>query len=88
MEGSAVWFKDDTLEQLYRRINFYVKVEEQEITVFKALDEKGEPCGMCTVYKNELYLKKRETAEKKLDVMGAFDRICESADSFTDELPF
>lgn len=80
--------KDDTLEQLYRRINFYVKVEEQEITVFKALDEKGEPCGMGTVYKNELYLKKRETAEKKLDVMGAFDRICESADSFTDELPF
>lgn len=80
--------KDDTLEQLYRRINFYVKVEEQEITVFKALDEKGEPCGMGTVYKNELYLKKRETAEKKLDVMGAFDRICESSDSFTDELPF
>ena len=80
--------KDDTLEQLYRRINFYVKVEEQEITVFKALDEKGEPCGMGTVYKNELYLKKRETEEKKLDVMGAFDRICESADGFTDDLPF
>ena len=76
--------KDDTLEQLYRRINFYVKVEEKEITVYNEINGKGDPDGTGVIYKNELYELKKEKSNKKLDVMGAFDKICESFDG----LPF
>lgn len=76
--------KDDTLEQLYRRINFYVKVGEKEITVYEEINGKGDPDGTGVIYKNELYELKKEKSIKKLDVMGAFDKICESFDG----LPF
>lgn len=76
--------KDDTLDQLYRRINFYVKVDEREITVYEEIDGSGEPCGTGVIYKNELYEKKKEQSKKKLDVKGAFDKICEGFDG----LPF
>ena len=67
--------KDDTLDQLYRRVNFYVKVDEREITVYDEIDGSGEPCGTGVIYKNELYEKKKEQSKKKLDVKGAFDKI-------------
>ena len=76
--------KDDTLDQLYRRVNFYVKVDEREITVYDEIDGSGEPCGTGVIYKNELYEKKKEQSKKKLDVKGAFDKICEGFDG----LPF
>lgn len=51
---------------------------------YEEINGKGDPDGTGVIYKNELYELKKEKSIKKLDVMGAFDKICESFDG----LPF
>ncbi len=54
------WYRGDdndkldyaTLKQLYRRISNYVIVKDKHIYLYNELNEKGEPCGNCSVIAN------------------------------------
>ena len=88
----AYWYREmrcnsnDSLVQLYRRISCYVHVTAKEVVVYdNGLDEYGKPIGLGTIYKNELYEKKKEKKEK-FDFQGAFGRICAPPDN--DDNPF
>ncbi len=71
--------KNDTLQQLYRRISCYVVVTETEITVYdNGLDNYGKPQGLGQVFKNELAEKKKES-KPKVDFKSMFGKICESS---------
>lgn len=79
------WYKDlqydknDTLQQLYRRISCYVIVTETEITVYdEGLDKYGRPQGLGQVFKNELAEKKKEL-KPKIDYKSMFGKFCESS---------
>lgn len=66
----------DSLQQLYRRINCYVTVDEKNVTVYdNGLDENGKPKDLGRVFKNELSEKKKEK-KKVIDFQGAFGKIC------------
>lgn len=72
--------KNDTLQQLYRRISCYVVVTETEITVYdNGLDKYGKPHGLGQVFKNELAEKKKES-KPKIDFKSMFGKICQSFD--------
>ncbi len=82
------WYKElrtsslDSLNQLYRRINCYVEVLENEVIVYyDGLDEKGQPKGLGQVFKNEVAELKTKKP-KKFDFKTAFEKICsvETAD--------
>lgn len=68
--------KDDTLDQLYRRISCYVVVTRTQIEVFEQLDAKGRPVGLSSTFKNELVDRDR-TKDKKFDFGAAFGKFCE-----------
>lgn len=71
--------KNETLQQLYRRISCYVVVTETEITVYDGgLDNYGKPQGLGQVFKNELADKKKES-KPKVDYKSMFSKICESS---------
>ena len=79
------WYKElqydrnDTLQQLYRRISCYVVVTETEITVYdNGLDKCGRPQGLGQVFKNELADMKKES-KPKVDFKSMFGKICESS---------
>ena len=69
------WNKDDTLDQLYRRIGVYVEVMEKEILVYDGLDSNGKPKGTPKRYYNEVYDLKK-VAPKKRDITELFNKIC------------
>ncbi len=69
------WNKDDTLDQLFRRINVYVEVTEKEILVYDGLDSNGKPKGIAKRYYNEVFDLKK-TAPKKRNITDMFDKIC------------
>lgn len=72
--------KNDTLQQLYRRISCYVVVTETEITVYdEGLDKYGKPQGLGQIFKNELAEKKKEN-KPKVDFKSMFGKICQSSD--------
>ena len=72
--------KNETLQQLYRRISCYVVVTETEITVYdNGLDKYGKPQGLGQVFKNELAEKKKES-KPKIDFKSMFGKICQSSD--------
>ena len=73
---------NDSLMQLYRRINAYVEVGEKDLTVYKKLDEMGNPTGLGAVYVNEVYEIKRSKREKQIDIEKAFDEICTPGGDF------
>ena len=68
--------------QLYRRINAYVEVGEKDLTVYKKLDEMGNPTGLGAVYVNEVYEMKRSKRKKQIDIEKAFDEICTPGGDF------
>ena len=80
----AYWYREyqysgfDTLEQLYRRISYYVVVESDLIKVYEKIDNRGRPVGVPWSYKNEL-VKIDKTSTKKTDFGAAFGKICEDA---------
>lgn len=70
--------KNETLQQLYRRISCYVVVTETEITVYdEGLNNYGRPQGLGQVFKNELADLKKEN-KPKVDYKSMFGKICES----------
>lgn len=72
--------KNDTLQQLYRRISCYVVVTETEVTVYdEGLDSCGRPQGAGQIFKNELADKKKKN-KPKIDYKSMFGKICESSD--------
>ncbi len=71
--------KNETLQQLYRRISCYVVVTETEITVYdEGLDKYGKPQGLGQIFRNELADMKKEF-KPKFDFKSAFGKICESS---------
>lgn len=77
------WYRElrysrrDDLAQLYRRINCYVHITEENILVYdKGLNEQGDPVGLPYIFKNELSSSKREKQEK-IDFYSAFSKIAE-----------
>lgn len=53
------WYKQgdikasgEDLNQLYRRINTYVEVDEKEIRIYSKINAKGEPCGNIRCMRN------------------------------------
>ena len=73
--------KNETLQQLYRRISCYVIVTETEITVFdEGLDKVGKPQGLGQIFKNELVYKKKESTPK-VDFKSMFGKICQSPEA-------
>ena len=79
--------KNDTLQQLYRRISCYVVVTETEVTVYdEGLDKYGRPQGIGQVFKNELADKKKEV-KPKVDYKSIFGKICESSTDGADIFP-
>ncbi len=67
----------DSLQQLYRRINCYVTVDDQNVTVYEdGLDEYGKPKGIGRMFINDLKEKKKEK-KAKFDFGNAFSKICE-----------
>lgn len=75
--------KNETLQQLYRRISCYVVVTETEITVYdEGLDKYGKPQGLGQIFKNELADKKKES-KPKVDFMSMFGKICENSSGAT-----
>ena len=82
------WYKSvryscDGIEQLYRRINMYVHITEDEITVYDGLTDKGDPQGLGKVYVNEVKKLKEENRKKREDVFNDFDSfLTAKADMF------
>ncbi len=73
----------DSLEQLFRRINCYIVVTAENVTLYDdGLDNFGKPVGVGRVYKNELLEKKKES-KSKFDFQSVFENICGN-----DKLPF
>ena len=54
----------DTLSQLYRRITSYVHVTKEIIQLFDTLDERGRPCGIPRVFRNEIGDERRKQQER------------------------
>ncbi len=70
----------DTLSQLYRRINCYVEVTKEEITVYdNGVGLDGNPLGLGQVFKNELSLQ-RVAKPKKTNFTELFSKLCDNAD--------
>lgn len=76
------WYKskklrktNDSLVQLYRRINSYVEITNEEIKIYdNGLDEEGRPFGEPCILKNELISKKRQS-DNKLNLSESFKNI-------------
>lgn len=62
----------DTLEQLYRRITWYVDVTHDLISIYRGLGKDGHPHGCPTRYRNTLRWQAFEEKETS-DVLGSFD---------------
>lgn len=62
----SYWYRElqynmtDTLQQLYRRITSYVVVDEQYVSVFDIIDDRGRPKGCANIFKNELQVLKTQ----------------------------
>lgn len=69
--------KDDTLLQLYRRISCYVVVTRERIEVYDQIDQKGRPCGLASVFKNELAEKVASDRPRKINFGETFKKFCE-----------
>ena len=81
------WYKSvryscDGIEQLYRRINMYVHITEDEIVVYDGLSDKGDPHGLGKVYVNEVKKLKEENRKQREDAFGDFDFLTEKKDKF------
>lgn len=76
------WYRDmqysqshlEDLKQLYRRINSYVWVTENEVRLYEGVSPDGSPKGMPNVYENEIPKIKKEQ-KKKFDFKSAFDKL-------------
>lgn len=74
------WYKDlqyskrEDLKQLYRRINSYVWVTENEVRLYDGVTEDGTPQGLPILYENEIPKMKREQ-KKKFDFKSVFDNM-------------
>jgi len=78
----------DTLIQLYRRINFYVCVEKEEIYFYNdGVDSTGRPHGAANVFVNELG-KEAQSKVKDNEILSAFSKMCETQMIFEQESIF
>ena len=82
-KGMLFAVDNEGFEQLYRRINCYVEVRQDTITVYPdGLDEKGYPKGLGRIYKNNLFEElKKEPQPRKVDFCSMFDKLCGEVDS-------
>ena len=91
------WYADyknnkyDTLQQLYRRISNYVRIEKDLISVYSEIDSSGKPKGSAAIFKNEV-ASLQNKAKKLLSVSDVFSKICDTVetpfDSDDNELPY
>ena len=72
------WNKQDTLQQLYRRVTSYVVVEEHYVNVYEGVDDRGRPDGLPRVFKNEVPDLKRQKPQKT-DFGAIFGEMLEDA---------
>lgn len=78
------WFKSgrfnglnkEDFRQLYRRINCYVQVTFDEISVFNGCDDEGNAKGLGRVFANELKFVEKEE-KQKTNFVEMFENICE-----------
>ena len=82
------WYKElryggeeESLYQLYRRINSYVVVTETEISIYDSIDEKGNPVNRISVYKNELVDLKKVKEKEKFDLSAIFDKFAKKVET-------
>lgn len=74
--------KMEDLKQFYRRISAYVEITEEDVLLYNSIDERGRPCKLAAIYKNNVRdLKATQNTRKKTDFAKAFGSICE-------EIPF
>lgn len=79
---------NDSLEQLYRRINCYVEVTNDSIKVYDdGVNDRGYPCGMPTILQNEL-VKKIKKKEEKPKLGKIFQEIEKKFEINDEDLPF
>ena len=85
------WYRDlqynhsEDLLQLYRRISCYVVVTRSELLVYdQGLDERGDPRGLPTHYRNDL-VSSVPINESKIDFGDAFGKIAVPLFDFTEE---
>lgn len=72
----------DTLVQLYRRINTYVEITKEDITVYSDIDKYGKPCGAFEVYKNDLFVEDKPK-KSKMNFGALFGEMCEKKENST-----
>ena len=78
----AFWYrhlmfsKREDLKQLYRRINAYIELTEDEVRLYDKVDEAGRPSGLPVRYKNEVRKLKLQP-KKKINFVNALNAVCE-----------
>lgn len=74
----SFWFrtimynKKEDLMQFYRRINAYVEITNEDISVYDQIDEKGRPTGYPVFYRNPVADLKAQPKKSKTDFKSAF----------------
>ena len=80
----SFWYRElqynlnDTLMQLYRRITSYVVVDEQYVSVYESIDNRGRPQGIPQIFKNEVKQLKA-TKSKRTNFGAIFGEMLEDA---------
>lgn len=71
----SVRYSSDGIEQLFRRINVYIQITEDNIIIYDGVTDKGDPQGLGKVYINEVKRLKEAQNKEKLNIFDDFDRF-------------
>ena len=76
---NLIFSKREDLCQLYRRINSYIELDNNEVRLYDGVDSVGRPLGLPRCYVNEVY-KLKQQPKKKIDFAQTLSKICEEVD--------
>lgn len=77
---NLMYYRQEDLKQLYRRINAYVEITDNEILLYDKIDDAGRPSGLPVHYKNAVAELKKTSNQNATNFARVFSEIFEEAD--------